>query len=245
MTLGTEQKSFDLPLRALLRAREDVDDSSDPDETIITRRVKTGGNQQPLGPRKRPFPDQSRGFVPVKMPKNADDTMADHPVVHDGLLISGHEFEEQSTDTEQRYTLGNITNSDHGQSRRSTLEKGRLDRPYFPTAPRIRTRRNPNSTESSNGVSGPIISEIKEAKKALTEGRLTQNAFEKVRNKFQLSLDNLQKDRDTLSKRWEADAQLKEPAAMDELTQLSEHLGTVEEGLKQTIKVMERIVVLT
>ena len=238
LTLGTKQQSFDLPLRALLRAREDAEDSSIQDVTIITKPVKTGGNQQPLGPRKRRFPDEGKSFVPFKVPKNVDVAMADNPVVHDGLLVSVPELEEQTTDTEYRSALDNITNSDPSRSKVNTLEKETAH-------PRNRVSWKPTLAGSNNRAFATVINEAKIAESAINEGRLTKQAFEKVRNKLQLSLDNIQKDRDTLSKRWEADAQLKEPAAMDELTQLSEHLGTVEEGLKQTIEVMERMIKLT
>lgn len=245
LTLRTDQQSFDLPLRALLRAREDVDDSSIQDVTIITKPVKTGSNQQPLGSRKRRLSDESRGFVPFKVPKNADVALADNSVVHDGVLISGHGSDEQTTDTEYRSALGNVTNSDHIRRKRSTLPKGRVDPPYLPSAPRNRTSRKATLTEPHHRTFRPVFSEAKGTTKAMAEGKLTKQAFEKVRNKLQNSLDNIQKDRNTLSKRWEADDQLKDPAAMDELTQLNEHLGTVEEGLGQVIQITDRIIMLT
>ncbi|KAL9120350.1 MAG: hypothetical protein Q9187_003093 [Circinaria calcarea] len=237
LNLGTEPKSFDLPLRALLRAREDASNPSVEEVTVISEPVKTGSNQQPLGSRKRHFPGDSNSFVPSKVPKFEDAAMMDSSSVHDGLLISTADSREQTADTGSRSALDKITNSNHSRSKGGVGGRGTVD-----PARGNRASRKPSLSAGSTHPYGSVIS--KSTQKAGNEGNFTKLAFEKVKDKLQLSVDNMQKDRDTLSKRWEADAQLRESAAMVELTQLSEHLGAAEEGLKQAVQVIERIVKL-
>lgn len=241
LNLETEPKSFDLPLRALLRAREDEGNFVE-EVTVTLEPVKTGSNQYPLGPRKRRFTSESNSFVPFKIPKYEDVAMIDNSSAHDGLLISPADSMEQTADTGSRSALDKITNSNHSPSKGSVVGSRTVDVSHFTSARGNRASRRLGLSAGGTHPSGSVVS--KSTQKPINEGQLTKLAFEKVKHKLQVSADNIQKDRDTLSKRWEADTRLRESAAMEELTQLSEHLGAAEEGLRQAVQVIGRIVKL-
>ena len=232
--LRTVTKSPDLPLRALLRRREDIDSEDWPDLSIssmegreVIKTQVTGANCYPLGQRssrKHKLSDDSRGSVPFKISKTEDIATKGLSVVHDGLLV---ELSDSADDTSHAFVQPALLNRSTNTTQRKT------------------TSSISHKSFSDISTSSLSYSRSRAAQKAATaEAAIkasTTRILEKVRHKLQTSITNIQQDRERLSNRWEADEDLKQQKAMRSLTKLNDCLGTAEEALYGAVEAVDQL----
>ncbi|MCJ1408728.1 hypothetical protein MMC19_002803 [Ptychographa xylographoides] len=232
----------ELPLRALLRAQEDMHNkwSRPPLQYDTAPYVwASGANNEPLGSitRKRHASTSDENLKSSKVPRLNDVTTTSVAMVHHATMIDYRGSNNgncgirncASVNTNNNCTQSSNSTRMIKSSKADTSHRYSHDSRSFDLVGAVSRR---SRKRANRGAAAQLTNLIDGA---------TIKAFTKVKKSLAVSERSITAARETLSMRWNTDPKLKQPQAMKHLNELGSCLIEVEDGLAKALTIMGKL----